>query len=141
MSEKTLSTLIKIHKQQVDVLRREMGLLESEMQQLQTLTENLTSEHEREMKLVIDAPSFAGFFGAYSSSIKRKLKDISEEIKRLSDAVDEKKVAIMQEFGEQKKYEIAEGNLKQQIREEGKRNLQQRFDEVAAQKYIHSEDV
>lgn len=142
MAIKTLSTLIKVHKQQTDILRREMMALETEIHQLQTLGDRLRAEHEQEMKMVIKNPSYAGFFGAYSASVKRKLKGIDEEIMRLNRAVEEKRAAIAQEYSEQKKYEVARENLKNELLIEEKHRMQKRFDEIASQQYTarHSDN-
>ena len=58
-----------------------------------------------------------------------------EEIKRLNEAVEEKRAAIAQEFSEQKKYEVAQENLKNQLAVEEKHRTQKRFDEIASQQY------
>jgi hypothetical protein len=141
MAEKTLITLSKIHKQQTDLLRREMVALETERHQLETLSGKLQDEHKQEMQMVITQPSFGRFFGSYSSSVKRKLHNISEEIKRLSELIDAKRTLVMEEFSEQKKYEIAQENARKRMTEEEKHRLQSRFDEVATQKYVRSENA
>lgn len=136
MSSKTLSTLIKVHKQQTDMLRREMVQLETELHQLEKASEQLQYEHEQEMRMVIRAPEFSGFFGAYSAHVQQRQKAIVEEVRRLNEAIEEKRVAIAEEFSEQKKYEIAQENMKKRQQEEEKHRQQSRFDEVANQQYL-----
>lgn len=117
------------------MLRREMVALETEIHQLHMLAQRLRGEHEQEMQMVIKNPSYAGFFGAYSDSVKRKLKNIDAEVKRINEAVEEKRAAIAQEFSEQKKYEVAQENIKNQMAVEEKHRMQKRFDEIATQQY------
>ena len=69
MAIKTLNTLIKVHKQQVDALRRKMVALEEERHQLEMLADKLRAEREREMQLILKEPDFAGFFGSYSTHV------------------------------------------------------------------------
>lgn len=135
MAVKTLDTLIKIHKQKADFLRRELIALEDELHQLQLLAERLKRDHEQEMELAVSEPAYSKFFGSYSIHVKKKLASLGEETVRLQEAVEAKRVEISGEYSEQKKYEIALDNLKQHMREEDKHRLQGRFDEVANQQF------
>ena len=141
MALKTLSTLIKIHKQKTDVLRREMMALYEEQHQLEVLTDRLHGEHEKENQLVVHDPTLASFFGAYSRSVKKRLADIGEEIKRLSGAIETKRDEISEEFSEQKKYEIARDNIKKDLMAKEKARQQERFDEVGSQQFMRSQDT
>lgn len=141
MSVKTLGTLIKIHKQQTDLLRREMVAFEEELHQLQMLAEKLHNEHEQEIHIVAKDPALASFFGSYSAHTRNKLAKLGEEIKRLMDKIEEKRDKIALEFGEQKKYEIAQGNLKKKIAEQEKHRQQNRFDEVASQQHTRQKET
>jgi hypothetical protein len=135
MAVKTLQTLIKLHKRRVDVLRREMIVIEEERKQLLLLSERLREEHAREMRLATEEPKMAAFFGAYSIRIKQRQENIVQEIKRLDKAVEEKSDAIREEFSEQKKYEIAHEHAKKRLADEARIRLQQRFDEIGNQQY------
>ena len=139
MPTKTLNTLIKLHKQQVDVLRREMVVLEDERQQLQDFTAKLKNEHENEMQLMAQDAQMANFFASYSAGIKKKLQKIAEEISRINNEIAAKLELISEEFANQKRYEIARDNLKERIKQEEKHHLQQRFDEVAVQQFLKKE--
>ena len=139
MPTKTLNTLIKLHKQRVDVLRREMVALEDERQQLQDFAAKLKKEHENEMRLMAQDAQMANFFASYSAGVKNKLKKIAGEITRLNDAIEAKLELIREEFGEQKRYEIANEHAKERIKKEEKHHLQQKFDEVAVQQYLKKE--
>ncbi len=135
MAIKTLATLIKIHKQKADFLRREMIALEEESHQLELLADKLRREHEQEMKLVIDDPALARYFGSYSTHVKKKIAAIREEIKNLQESIEKKRIEISEEYSEQKKYEIASDNIKKKMQEEERHRLQKRFDEVGSQQY------
>lgn len=140
MAVKTLNTLIKIHKQRADFLRRELITLEDELHQLQALIARLKHEHEQEMQMVVSDPSYSKFFGTYSVHVRHKIASIGEEIKRLQEAVEAKRVEISEEYSEQKKYEIALDNAKARIAEEDKHRLQSRFDEVANQQFMRQQE-
>ena len=140
MAIKTLSTLIKLHKRRVDIIRREMIPLEEERRQLLIAVEKLHAEHEREMRLAAEDAKIAGFFGAYSKRVKQRQEVIAREITRLDAAIEVKVNAIREEFSEQKKYEIAREQEKKRNLQEAQRRQQQRFDEIGAQQYLRARD-
>jgi hypothetical protein len=140
MAIKPLTTLIKIHKQKTDVLRREMIVLEEELHQLQMVERKLRMEHEQEAQLVMKDPLFLGFFGAYSAYVKKRLQAIAKEMERLQNAIEEKRDEISAEFSEQKKYEIARDHISKRIMEEERRRAQQKYDEVATQQYMRLQE-
>jgi hypothetical protein len=132
---KSINTLIKLHKRQMDVLRREMLTLEEERRQMHLLSDTLTAEHANERQLAAQDPMIAPFFGAYSRRVMERLTAIAEEVKRLDAAVEAKIEAVRAEFSEQKKYDIARGHIHRRMASEALRKQQQRFDEIAAQQY------
>jgi hypothetical protein len=140
MALKTLTTLIKLHKRRVEVLRREMIALEEERRQLHVLTGKLQQEQKQEAALATADSKLSGFFGAYSVRIKARLASIAQEIKRLDTAIEAKVNAIRDEFGEQKKFEIAQENAKKRLAAEVLHRQQQRFDEIGVQQYLKSRD-
>jgi hypothetical protein len=135
MAIKTLTTLVKLHKRRVDVLRREMIAIEEERRQLLQVSAKLHEEHKREMRLATEEPKMAGFFGAYSRRVKERQEKIAGEVKRLDSSIEEKAEAIRTEFSEQKKYEIAREHAKKRLDEEARLRVQQRFDEIGSQQY------
>ncbi|HEU5048329.1 MAG TPA: hypothetical protein VFT64_10870 [Rickettsiales bacterium] len=141
MSVKTLGTLIKVHKQRLDQLRRQMVALQEELHQLEQLAARLKREHEEEIELVAREHSLASFFGSYSSHTRKKLEKIAEETARLEETIEKKRAEIAEEFGEQKKYEIAQTNLKAKLDAQEKRLQMGRLDEIATQQYMrHKEE-
>lgn len=132
---KTLDTLIKLHKQTLDRLRRELGTLQGEFEQLEYVKEKLKSEHRKEMEGLVQHPEFTGFFGGYSAHVRERVEKIDLEIQKLQVVMDKKREEIAIEFAEQKKYEIARTNqIKKQLDQENSRNRQQ-LDEIAMQQY------
>jgi len=135
MALKPLNTLIKIHKQKADILRREMVVLEEEKHQLETAADKLRDDHAREMQHVAKEPAFITFMGSYSDYVRRRLEAIVLETQRLNQEIEEKRDAIGEEFSEQKKYEIARRHIQKRIQEEERHRAQQKSDEVGAQQY------
>lgn len=140
MAIKSLQTLIKLHKRRVDIIRREMIVMEEEHKQLLLVAEKLHKEHTRERELATAEPKIAAFFGAYSLRIKKRLEDIAKEVARLEAAIAEKAEAIRTEFSEQKKYEIARDHAQKRLDAAARVRQQQRFDEIGTQQYLQLKD-
>lgn len=139
MAIKSLTTLIKLHKRHVDVLRREMVALEEERRQLLQLEKNLQEEHGNEMHLAVNDPRVAGFFGVYSARMKARLHAVACEIQRLNNAIEEKIEAIREEYSEEKKYDIARGHIFKRLENEEHIKQQHWFDEIAGQMFFKEE--
>ena len=135
MAVKTLDTLIKLHKHRVDLLRRELALINEQIQQLEQVLAKLAEDVSREMEMVTLNPDYAVFFAGYVRYVKDRQQKIAEEIARLQHQADEKRSQIAEEFTEQKKFEIARtSQLKKILALENTRN-QQQLDEIAMQQF------
>ncbi len=141
MAIKSFTTLIKLHKRRVDVMRREMVAMEEERKQLLELSETLRKERLQEMQLVAGEPKVGAFFGAYSARIAKKRDEIAVEVTRLEKEIEAKVAAIREEFSEQKRFEIAREHAMQKIAHKAQLSLQQRFDEIATQQYLKKEST
>jgi len=138
MSVKSLNTLIKLQKRQIDVLRREISLLQDERNKLQEASEKLRQEYARESELLQNDLSMASFFATYSHCTKLRMATLGDEIFKLDGEIEAKTDIVREQFGEQKKYEIALQNAKKRIFEAEKHLLQKTFDEVASQSYFRN---
>jgi hypothetical protein len=137
---KPLTTLIKLHKRRVDIIRREMVVIEEERKQLLAVAEKLREEHAREMELSTADAKMAGFFGAYSKRNRERQEKIALEVKRLDAAIEQKAEAIREEFSEQKKYEIAREHAQKRLAAVARARQQQRFDEIGTQQFLKLKD-
>src|SRR5579871_4540831 len=80
---KTLTTLIKLHKRNLDELRRRMASLENQKTQLQLLIIKLQEELAQEIKLAGSHPEMAHFFGGFAKRIQRRQDEVTAEIRSL----------------------------------------------------------
>lgn len=140
MALKTLNTLIRLHKRQIDLLRREMLILEDERRQLQELSGRLELEHEKEAQLAAESPDYGSFFEPYSLNVKNRRTQIAREVTRLDAEIEARLESIRNEFGEQKKFEIAREQMKKRMDAKDRQRLQQRFDEIGAQQYLRAKE-
>lgn len=136
MALKSLNTLIRLHKRQTDLLRREMQLLETQHEALLRLAEQLRREYEQERELAAQDARMAGFFGAFATHMRDRQDKVAAETRRLALAMEEKAEAIRIEFGEQKKYEIVREQTMKKAVEKQNRREQAMLDEVAVRQFM-----
>jgi|GEM_PF-989762 len=135
MAIKSLAILIRLQKQKIDTLRREVSDLQDVIHQLETAREQLQETYRKELETVSLDPELGGFVGGYSHYVKERTVALGEEIKRLVAILEAKREEMATEFAEQKKYEIAMENeaKKQDVIE--KRQELQVLDEIATRQY------
>lgn len=132
---KSLKTLIKLKQREIDVIRREIGILQEQKSRHERKIEEHSEELKREISLAAEMADMSGFFGNYSEAIKQKRRDLKNQIKKLDLKMDVLAEKVREHFSEQKKYEIA---LEEEIKREKKKieKREQAFmDEVAARQH------
>ena len=138
---KTLNTLVKIHQQKLDAIRRNLVSLESQRAQLLALSKNLEKELAKEIGLAEQNSELAGFFGDYITRIRERQERVTREVAELDGQVDTVRAAIRLEYSEQLKYEqILEAKLKEKrAAEERKEAIE--LDEIASDQHQRKEEV
>ncbi len=104
---KTLKTLIKLQKREVDRIREELATLLERQQVLQDEHDGLEKELERESQVATEFPEVAISFAEYAKRTTKRMKDLLRTIAKLQEAIDAKRDELQEAFGEQKKLEIA----------------------------------
>jgi flagellar export protein FliJ len=132
---KGLTTLIRLHKRNLDDLRRQMVILENEETQLQQAVVTLQQELESEIKLAAAKPEMSSFFGEFAKRIRNRQEKIRQEIKEVETKIRKLNDEIAEEFTELKKFEIALENAKNRAKSEENRKETLMLDEIAAQQY------
>ena len=138
---KTLNTLIRLHKRNLDELRRSMVALESQKDQLIQTIEASQRELEREVDLAKNTPEMSSFFGEFAKRIKNRQEKIYKEIQVIDKKITELNNKMAQEFTELKKFEIALENAKNRIKTEEIRKETLMLDEIAAQQFHNKNSV
>ncbi len=129
---KTLRTLIRLKKEDVDKLQKELAQIQERQRVLQDEHNYLTAELEREAKLATEFPEVAGAFAPFAKKTLDRQKLLMKNIQLLQQAIDKKRDELLVEFGEQKKFEIALEQQQLAEMNEAKRRENIKMDEVAA---------
>lgn len=132
---KTLKTLIKLHQQRLDVLRRQMGSLESQKAQLLAMVKRIREEMTREIELAQKTSELGVFFGDYVKRIRNREVSANKEVQELEKKMDQLRDQIRDAFIELKKYETALDNRKKAAKKEQAKKETLQLDEVASQRY------
>lgn len=137
---KSILTLIKYHKQQLDALRRELAGLETQKSRLLLAIDGLRQELARELEIAGKNSEMSQFFGGFSQRIQEREELIRAEIAKLDAQMTELRERIREKFGELKTFEIA----RDQFIEREKKKLATRealaLDEVAIQQFVRKEE-
>jgi flagellar protein FliJ len=132
---KGLKTLIKLNRRKLDELRRRMGVLENQKNQLLAQSARLSKELEQEIAMASQKPEMGQFFGGFAKRIQKRQEDIAAEVRKLDQQMATLRDEIANAFADVKKFEIAEENARK--REEAERNRKETImlDDIAAQQY------
>ena len=132
---KALNTLIRIHKRNLDELRRNIVALENQKSQLEQAINVLHNELNAEVALASKQPEMSSFFGEFAKRIKNRQEKMREEIIAIDIKINKLNENIFAEFTEIKKFEIARENKKNRLKEAEIRKETLMLDEIASQQF------
>ncbi len=141
MAIKALKTLIRLHKRELDELRRKLGALESQKTQLLQVSLRLDEELSNEQERAASMPEMAAFMGSFAKRIRERKEQIAGEVKKLEAQLETLAAEIGVKFSEMKKYEIARDNWLAREREAVEKKEAAQLDEVALGQFIRKEKM
>jgi len=133
---KSLTTLIRIKQREMDALKRQQGVLESQREEVIKIIDGLANQLVSELKAAQAMPDMAHFFGNYSASIKQRQEMMHGHLRRVEVELDKLNLQLREKFGEMKKFELALANWKKRRDDAQKRREQQEMDEIGIRGYI-----
>jgi len=136
---KTLRTLIRLKKEDVEKLQKELSAIQQRQRILQDEHDYLTQELEKEANMASQFPEVAGSFGLFVKKTLDRQKILMKNIQLLQNAIDKKRDELLVEYGEQKKFEIALEQRQLAELNEAKRREVIRMDEVASRGHSRKE--
>ncbi|NDF11243.1 MAG: hypothetical protein EB060_00290 [Proteobacteria bacterium] len=132
---KQLATLIKLHKQTLDQMRRELAALQDGL----TKVESAIIQHEvdikEEQKLAASSLEASYMYGQYAKAAIKKRKKLQDSKKEMEGLIAIMRDKMAQEFAEQKKYEILKRKKEEEELKERERKQTIALDEMAAVKH------
>lgn len=134
-----IHTLIKLHRRELDSLRRELVRKEEQKQQLIELATQLHRELLQERELAAENPLMSGFMADFEKRMQKRQLGIAQEVIQLDAQLAELSAAIADRFGELKKYEITRDNRIASEKAAADSREQAMLDEVGLQRFTRQE--
>lgn len=136
---KGINTLIKLHKRQLDLLRRQLVDLERQKERLIEASRLVEQELEAEIELASKYPEMGNFFGNFAERIKLRQQKIHFEIELLDGTMNEVREQITVGFSELKKFEIAKEQMLRRKKEADDRTEQMLMDELGIGQFLRQQ--
>lgn len=138
---KSLNTLIRLQKKEIDELKRQKTLFEEKREECYQALSRLADQLQFEMKTAQQMPDMAQFFGDFAASIKTGQEQINGLIRRTDKEIETLAQRIQERFSEMKKYEITLENYKKREKEKIAKRDAQTMDDIAINNYIRNHDA
>ncbi len=132
--------MIRLHRQQLDSFRQELGQWQERRARFVRASEMLTEQLEKELSVADSYPEMKGFFGQFSKRIEEQQNSIRQQILRVDRQIGLLQEEIFKAFGDMKKYEIARDIQIEQQRQHQQRQEQLLLDEVGSQLYARQDE-
>lgn len=127
---KTLDTLIRLARFDVDERRRDLALLLEREDAVRAQIAGLEADVARERALAEATPELAASFGAYAARVRERRAAMEQELATLEPVIDHARDRLAEAYEEQKKIEITrDRRLEAEAAEENRRE-QQVLDEI-----------
>jgi flagellar export protein FliJ len=134
-----LSSLIRLHKHELDEKRRVLGELYSALALLERERREIDRALQRE-KEAVDASGDVHFtFAQYVEKVKKQKEDLARAEAALEKQVEEAKDSLMETFSELKKYEMTEAERKRLEEEERRFREAKTLDDIGLEGFRRKE--
>jgi uncharacterized protein (UPF0335 family) len=132
---KALQTLIRLHKRQLDELKRQQAELDREREALMAAHDRLEVELAVEAAQTEQQPTLSRFFAQYAKKVRERQRLLLAEVARVDKALAEVAEKITEGFGELKKFEIARDNELSRRHVAAEKRDQQALDATAIDRF------
>jgi predicted trehalose synthase len=129
-----LSSLIRLHKHELDEKRRALAELYSAMAELERRKRDMLRDFEREKEAMSSGVGDVHFtFASYAESVMKRQKEFEEQEARLEERIEKAKDSMMETFSEMKKYQMTQDERERLEEEERAFKESQDMDAIAVE--------
>jgi len=140
MADKTLDTLVRLSRFEVDERQRELQVLLAEEDRIRAGVRALDEEARSEADFSRGHGEGSGSdYGRYLVRIRERRGELSEQLSELQPDIEAARDRLADAFAEQKKYEIAQENRTKEERAEEDRREAQELDELGLNNFRRRE--
>jgi len=136
---KTIYSIIKIKKKELDIIRSGLANLEAHKDQLLLVIAAIKNDLAKQEEFLKDKPELSSFYIPFLQKCKTNESLIKEELVKLDIEIEKRKEQIREAFAEVKRFEIIRDKKEQEIREEENKKESEMFDEVGITNYHKTE--
>ncbi|MFC7333244.1 flagellar FliJ family protein [Rhodocista pekingensis] len=137
---KDLSTLIRLHKLEVDERRRALAERQAVEERLCGERARLEEELAREQKVAAGSLQAAATYGDFARHVIHRRERLDDAIARARAEVARAEESVAEAFQELKRYELAQEERQRQRQEALRRADTQRLDEIASIRFQRGRD-
>ncbi len=130
---KTLQTLVRLAKFNVDDKRRVLAEVMAQVDAVQNRINALEASVEHERKVASESPDLGPVFGQFAAKARDERTGMEKQLKALQPYVDQAREQLAEAFEEQKKYEITKERRDETERLDLDKKDQAALDEVGLQ--------
>ncbi len=134
-----LSTLIRLHKHELDEKRQVLAKLYTAMAELEKRRRELDREFEKEKEAVRTNGDVNFTFTGYAAKVKQKQKDSDAQKEALEREIESAKDSMMDTFSELKKYEMTQAERDRLEAEERALKETKELDEIGLEGFRRKE--
>ena len=139
MGKKTIPSLIRVHKWEVDEKRQALARLQDAQDKLIEARKKQDKELETEKKAALQNPEQSMTFGAYVESYLQKKDELEKMIADLQNEINAARDDLADAFRELKVYEVLQEQHEQAEKLENDRKEQKYLDEIAQKNKMPAE--
>lgn len=136
---KSLKTLIRLQKRELDQLRKQLNTFENQRGHLIAMIEKLQADLLREIETSQELAEMRGFFGDFSHSIKKRQKALAANVVQVETQIQNLMVQIQNHYTDLKKYEIAYDRFLAAEAKKQAKAEQEELDEAGLHKFHYGE--
>lgn len=135
-----LHALIRLNKHELDERRRVLTALNVEMMVLQNQRQALEDAFAAEKAAVDQLEEAAFTFANYVQAVNKRREEIDEAARILAEQIEKAKEAVMETFGEIKKFEMAQAERDRIEADKRKAKEDQMMDDIGLETFRRKED-
>ena len=128
---RSIDSLIRIHKHQVDERQRALGALEGRRAELLQDLAQLDQEQQREMENAVGFEGGGAYYAAYAGGARLRREETARRMADLEAEIAVAQLQLREAFEALKKYEIVDDAAQLKKRLEEERDAQAALDELA----------
>tara|TARA_B100000686_G_scaffold107376_1_gene114423 strand:+ start:2664 stop:3089 length:426 start_codon:yes stop_codon:yes gene_type:complete len=136
-----LSSLIRLHKHELDEKQREIGRLYEGYNQLSLQRDQLRQRREEEVLAAQESPDTVTFtLSGFLEKSKAQEEKLNAQIFTLQEKIETLRDDMLESFAELKKYELTQAERQRVLAEEQKIKESKMFDDIAISGFRRQED-